>query len=424
MFSTPPSSPPQTQGWCPGAWLPMASGDGLVVRVRPPLGRLSAAQALRLAELAAQHGAGLLELTSRANIQLRGVAPDQHRALLDALAAQGLLDSDARQEQLRNLVIDPLSQPHDGVLALAEALQQAMASDTELDGLPAKFGLSIASGRHAGLAEVAADLQLIRQAPGAWLLQVPGQPIAWLASNPSLAVHATLALARWCAAQARARRAAGAHPGRLPQLLREAQAQPAALPLLALPDGLCEVPPYLPADDTPQPGWQRNLGLLVAAPLGRVAADALARLAGSGISGLRLTPWRMLLVEGLAPSDSAAIKAAGLDDPVHWIIHPHDARLRISACSGAPGCSQALAPTQGLALALAPHVPEGAHLHVSGCSKGCARQLPATVTLVAQAGNTEPLFGRIRQASAQAVPDSRWSARSLRDNPRLLFEEM
>lgn len=402
----------------------MASGDGLVVRVRPPLGRLSAAQALRLAELAAQHGAGLLELTSRANIQLRGVAPDQHRGLLDALAAQGLLDPDARQEQLRNLILDPLCQPGDGLLALAEALQQAMASDTALDGLPAKFGMSIASGRHAGLAEVSADLQLIRQAPGAWLLQVPGQPMAWLASTPSLAVHATLALARWCAAQARARRAAGAHPSRLPQLLRQAQAQPGALPPLALPDGLQEVAPYLPADGSPQPGWQRNLGLLVAAPLGRVAADALARLASSGISGLRLTPWRMLLVEGLVPSDSAALEAAGLNNPEHWMTDPQDARLRVSACSGAPACHQALAPTQDLALALAPYVPDGAHLHVSGCSKGCARQLPATVTLVAQAGGTEPEFGRIRQASAQAIPDSRWSARSLRDNPGLLFEEM
>ena len=402
----------------------MASGDGLVVRVRPPLGRLSAAQALGLAELAAQHGAGLLELTSRANIQLRGVAPDQHGALLDALAAHDLLDPDARQEQLRNLILDPLCQPGDGLLALAEALQQAMASDTALDGLPAKFGMSIASGRHAGLAEVSADLQLIRQASDSWLLQVPGQPMAWLATNLPMALQATLALARWCATQARARRDAGAHPGRLPQLMRQAQASPNTAAALAMPDGLRELPAYTPAGGTPQPGWQSGLGLLVAAPLGRCAADALARLAGSGISGLRLTPWRMLLVEGLTPSDSAAIEAAGLNNPDHWITHPHDARLRVSACSGAPACHQALAPTQDLALALAPYVPDGAHLHVSGCSKGCARQLPATVTLVAQAGGTEPEFGRIRQASAQAIPDSRWSARSLRDNPGLLFEEM
>ncbi|MCD2167787.1 precorrin-3B synthase [Comamonas koreensis] len=398
----------------------MASGDGLVVRVRPPLGRLSAAQALRLAELAAQHGAGLLELTSRANIQLRGVTPDQHGSLLGALAAQGLLDPDARQEQLRNLVIDPLSQPTDGLLALAEALQQALVADTALDGLPAKFGFSLASGRHGGLAEVAADVKIVRDGTQGWRLQVPGQPIAWQADSAPLTVQAALVLARWCAAQARARRAAGEHPGRLPQLLR----QPGELPPLVLPTGLRQVPPYLPADGSPNPGWQRGLGLLVAAPLGRVAADALARLARSGIRGLRLTPWRMLLVEGLASSDSAVLEATGLGDPEHWIRDPQDARLRVSACSGAPGCRQALAPTQDLALALAPHVPEGAHLHVSGCAKGCALQLPSTVTLVAQAGEQEPVFGRARHALARAVTDSRWSARSLRDNPGLLFEEI
>ena len=74
-------------------------------------------------------------------------------------------------------------------------------------------------------------------------------------------------------------------------------------------------------------------------------------------------------------------------------------------------------------LALARHVPDGAHLHVSGCAKGCARQLPSTVTLVAQAGPDGPVFGYARGATAQAAPDSRWSARSLRDNPGLLFEE-
>ncbi|WP_252979256.1 hypothetical protein [Mameliella alba] len=38
-------SAPEIKGWCPGAWRPMLSGDGLVVRVRPHLARLDADQA-------------------------------------------------------------------------------------------------------------------------------------------------------------------------------------------------------------------------------------------------------------------------------------------------------------------------------------------------------------------------------------------
>ena len=48
----------------------------------------------------------------------------------------------------------------------------------------------------------------------------------------------------------------------------------------------------------------------------------------------------------------------------------------------------------------------------------------STVTLVAQAGPDGPVFGYARDATAQAAPDSRWSARSLRDNPGLMFEEI
>ena len=47
---------PQIKGWCPGALRPMESGDGLVVRVRVPGGRLTAHQAQSLAALAATHG--------------------------------------------------------------------------------------------------------------------------------------------------------------------------------------------------------------------------------------------------------------------------------------------------------------------------------------------------------------------------------
>ena len=49
-------------------------------------------------------------------------------------------------------------------------------------------------------------------------------------------------------------------------------------------------------------------------------------------SALRLTPWRMLLVEG----DSTLALLPGL------ILDPADPRLRVGACTGAPGCTQAL----------------------------------------------------------------------------------
>jgi len=425
---------PLIQGWCPGAWQPMASGDGLVVRVRPPLGRLTAAQALCLAQLAAGHGTGVLELSSRANVQLRGIPPAQHGSVLQALAAAGLLDANAQQERLRNLVIDPLWQPGDGVLELAQALQCALADTTALQALPGKFGWSIASGLHGGLAPVPADVRLVRVAPHrgrmAWRIQADTHPHAWVAADIEQAVATARALALWCADLAQARRAQGLHPGRMATWLRNGQAEHGRPPPLALPEGVSwEAAPALPPAAEPVPGDQPGLGLLAAAPLGRIPAPALAQLASALLQQghradtplLRTTPWRMLLIEGMTPE---TVRAAGLQNAPHWITQAHDARLRVSACTGAPGCGQALAPTQALALQLAPQVPAGAHLHVSGCAKGCARQQAATVTLRAESATADPMFAVVRHGTARDTACGVLGEATLRDNPGQLFEEI
>jgi precorrin-3B synthase len=89
---------------------------------------------------------------------------------------------------------------------------------------------------------------------------------------------------------------------------------------------------------------------------------------------LRLTPWRMVLAEGPLPADPALI------------TDPADPLLRVVACPGAPACPQGQGTTRDLARGLAPRVPPGAVLHVSGCAKGCAHPAPADHVLTARAG--------------------------------------
>lgn len=416
----PMHTPPHIQGWCPGAWQPMASGDGLVLRVRPPLGRLTAAQARRLARLAWVHGNGALELSSRANVQLRGIAPGRHSAVLRALAAVGLLDADAGRERRRNLVIDPLCRPQEAVHALGQALQQALDAADDLAGLPAKFGWSV-EGAPGRLAGVSADIRLQRTATG-WLVQPDGRQQALAVADASQAVAAGLALARWFAGQASLRRAQGLRPGRMAAVA--AHLQP--------PPGLDWVETETPAyGEGPAPGAVPGVGWLLGAPLGRLPAVALARLVRAlpEQAFLRVTPWRMLLVEDENAEAGAALPcwwaAAGLDNAADWITHAHDPRLRVSACTGAPGCTQALGPTQSLALELAPQVPHGAHLHVTGCAKGCARQAPATVVLRAE-GEDEgegPVYSVVRHGRAGDRAQEQRTLASVRDNPGLLFSK-
>ena len=97
------------KGWCPGALRPMRSGDGLVVRVRPRAGRLDATQANCIAELAERYGNGLIDLTSRANFQIRGVSDEGHAPLIEELARLRLLDPDPESEARRNILVTPFS---------------------------------------------------------------------------------------------------------------------------------------------------------------------------------------------------------------------------------------------------------------------------------------------------------------------------
>jgi precorrin-3B synthase len=77
------------KGWCPGALRPMRSGDGLVVRIRPHGGRLSQAQAVGVLELADRFGNGLMDITNRANLQIRGVSDAGHEHLINRTDTAG-----------------------------------------------------------------------------------------------------------------------------------------------------------------------------------------------------------------------------------------------------------------------------------------------------------------------------------------------
>ena len=124
------------KGWCPSAHHPMMSGDGLLVRVKPRMGRLSAAKVLALCDLAGRFGNGAIDLTSRANLQIRGVAETDHPALLAGLIEAGLVDGDADREG-RNTVVTPFWRPGDLTARLYAALQPVTAA---LPSLPDKMG--------------------------------------------------------------------------------------------------------------------------------------------------------------------------------------------------------------------------------------------------------------------------------------------
>lgn len=359
------------KGWCPGALRPMQSGDGLVVRVRPFGGRLDAAQAAGLAHLAERHGNGLIDVTSRANLQIRGVSESSHRLLLDRLAELTLLDPDADTESRRNILVTPFWRDGDETQALAAELEEVLADS--MFELPTKFGFAIDDGKSRVLAGNSADVRIERDAAGGLMVRADGARAGRSVARGE-AVATALAVARWFVASGvRAGRgrmathlAAGA---KLPEALR-GEAEPAPIMAAARP-GLY-----------PQ-------GAMVGVAFGQMPHTTLNQLSGYG-HALRMTPWRMVLSEGkrMMPSASGLITKA------------FDPALRVIACSGAPRCREAHADTRALAAALAPNIGAAARLHVSGCAKGCAHSGAAAITLVATGAG----FDLVRGGSTRDEP--------------------
>lgn len=348
----------------------MPSGDGLVVRIRPPGGRLTSAQARGIAALASRHAWPTLELTSRANLQLRGVAEADHAPLVAGLAALGLIDASPAAESRRNLLITPFWQQDDGTRELADALGQALMAPAA-PVLPAKFGFAIDCGESPVLRHQSADICIERLA-STYLVCADGSQAGAPATFDEVVPRA-LALAQWFVASG----GSPAGRGRMAALLAR----------VPLPAGFEAMARTVVRHASPCLGLVPQ-GCVVGFEFGQMPADTLAALGELG--ALRVTPWRSLLVEGLraCPPLEGLITDAG------------DVRLRVAACTGAPGCPQAAAATRGLARELAPLVPPDQVLHVSGCAKGCAHP-GATLTLVA----TTAGFDLIHHGTAASAPD-------------------
>ncbi len=359
----------------------MESGDGLLLRVRPPLGRLSAAGARAVAAAASTHGNGTIELTGRGGLQLRGLAPQGVAAVAAAMVAAGLALADPAAERVRSVVcsplagVDPAMAP--GTLAVAGALEAALAGTPALHRLPSKALLAVDGGGVLPLGDVGADIA-VRLDGGMAEVSAAGGTLRC----PEAAVVATvLALAAaWVAL-------GGAPPPRL-------RALPAAAVFARA--GLVAAP-AAPAGSaaTPSPLGPVPCGTGVAVGLGlpfgqadaatMLAMAALAERYGDGM--LRLSPWRAVLL--LLPSAASlpAVLAAG--SVAGLLVSAADPRRGFAACPGAEGCRSGQVPARRDAAALARALGQASAglVHVSGCAKGCAHPGPAPHTLVGRDGH-------------------------------------
>lgn len=346
------------KGWCPSLFEPMAAGDGLLVRVKPRAGGVTAGQLRALAAAGAKFGSGRVEITNRANFQLRGFSEASARDFAGAMLDAGLASADPAAERRRNILVRVSSDP--AVADYARQIEDWLESDGELEPLPAKFGFAV------GDAPVTADISIVL-GENALMVVLPGG-FAAVTDAPVKAVQALtrLFLRRVENASMRMR-------GLLAAMGAETILAEAGLRMFAYKGGAPDVSVGLMAENF---GLGLAFGVQDAAML-RHAAD-LAERFGNG--QLRTTSARSLVLMGTGENGRDVMAAAG---ELGFMTDPRDPRLRIAACAGRPACPDARIDARAVAAGFAAHWTGAGMLHVSGCGKGCAHPGVAAVTLVA-----------------------------------------
>jgi precorrin-3B synthase len=414
--AVPPPPPRAPADRCPGALRPHQALDGPLVRLRLPGGQICAPALRAVAGAAADLGDGWLELTSRGNIQLRGLTADGAvSAVADRCADAGLLPSETH-ERVRNILGSPLS-GRDGhgdtdIRPLLTALDTALCSDPVLAGLPGRFSFALDDGR-GDVIGLGAD---IGWRAGTDRLLLAGRD-AGLHMPATRVVDAMLAAAR-----------AFLHLGggtdgiwRLTDLAGGVEritesllaAGPNSSPILEIQGTFSspEFPRSREGAGGPAPGL-RSAGAsacaVLAVPLGRLAASQavlLADTAAAAGGGVVVTPWRQVVVDLAADRADERVRhltGAGL------VEDPGSPWVALSACAGIDGCGSARGDVRADARALAETAPVRTiprAVHWAGCERQCGRPAGPALVLIATGGGylADPPDGPQRTADSPAA---------------------
>jgi precorrin-3B synthase len=361
----------------------MATGDGLLARIVPsssiPLDAFVA-----LCEASQAHGNGIMEVTQRGSLQVRGLSPGSAPVFARSVAALELAD-----EGVPSLLTSPLLglDPEESLdlRELAPALRRELRHLADLPSIGPKVSVLIDGGGALHMDELSADLR-VRAVEGPRLhMSIAGRAqdstsLGWI--QPQNALDAIIRVL-----------SAIAHRGSDTRAKDFANVEDVQGLRVLLADILSVTSSPAPA---PRPraepiGTHRlNTGMLArgfALPFGYIEAQTLRRFAQTaarhGAASVRPAPDRVLLVIGLPISAVDDLVAAAAHEKL--IVQPDDARRHVVACAGAPACASAMLPTRQLAAqvaeAAAPLLDGSVTIHLSGCAKGCAHPKAAGLTL-------------------------------------------
>ena len=388
--------------------------DAFMARLRIPGGVVTTFQLRELAKIAAELTSGYVQITTRANFQLRLIQPKDCPEFLRRVQSIGLHTRGAGGDNIRNLTMNPAAgvDPVEliDVNPLVQQLAQIIINDRSFYNLPRKFNIAYEGGGLIGSVEDTNDIGvkavklgdeiLFRVALGGATGHKAFANDLGVVVPPAEINKVVIAIVRvFIEKGCRANR----KKARLKHLLetmslddyRGLVEKKLGTPLRRAPYDLAQMRwaaqelPHSHIGDFPQK--QRGLNYVGAiCPAGQITPKQIARLAelaelyGSG--EIRLTVWQNFIIPNVpyafVPTLKRALEKAGFG------IQQSNVASGVVACTGNSYCKFAQSNTKGHALALIKHLEkkleldQPVNIHLTGCPNSCAQHYMGDIGLL------------------------------------------
>ncbi|MBW4617387.1 MAG: precorrin-3B synthase [Desmonostoc vinosum HA7617-LM4] len=397
---------------CPGLFYATPAQDGILSRIRIPGGILDSKQCRAIADIADQYGGGYVDVTNRANLQVREIHTSINAKVLQHLQEMGLGSHNPAVDHIRNIMTSPTagidSQELIDTRCFIQDWDKYIAVHNQLSRLPAKFSVCFDGGGAVSVCDRLNDIMFAAVLiDGSVYFRLflsvgaKGEPPSdmGILLPPEVCLKVLAALVDVYLDYIES---SNNSKLRIRDLLNNVgcnnylqQVEQRLLPLVTKQLALSEVEGSRSAASYQHIGThpQRQLGLFyvgVVLPLGRLESLQMRGLAdltekyGSGT--LRLTPWQNLLIPDISRQWVARVQSElallGFDSSTSSI------KSALVACSGKRGCTAAATDTKGDALALAEYLETRitleypVNIHLSGCEKSCAQHGKSDMTLL------------------------------------------
>lgn len=452
---------------CPGLYYSTIAQDGIIYRLRIPGGIINHQQLLTIADIADNYGQKYINITNRANIQIREVHQEIDVSILARLQQLGLGSINYRVDHIRNIMTSPIagidSEEMINTLPFVEGWDNYITENSHLGELSAKFSICFDGKGAISLINQLNDITLLaevvndqihfrlylssgekRQPPQDTGIIFPVEKYLQV-----LGVLANTYLKNSDVSQER--------KPRLREVIHNIGLQEYLKCLHVLQLYYREIT----TSENLTLRQQKHLGIHrqkqpdlyyigVVLPLGKLETWQLRVLINISqeyndrlTNNFRLTPWQNLLITDI-PGDKISefnreITNLGLT------TNPKNIKSHLVACTGRKGCNSAHTEANIDALMLAEYLENKTNLmidcpiniHFSGCSKSCAQHTEGDITLIgvtlAESEETtvnEPSYqiyicGRLlyESVSCYKIPDLMTKMLEVYQNQRFSYDE-